>query len=202
MESTPKKLGRPRNFDVDDVLSTAVKLFWKQGYDGTSIRDLSKELGLSSPSLYAAFGDKEGLFLKAIEHYLDDDSCAPIVAFNSKKNIEKAVYAFMEAAIEYATQQEEGQQGCFMANCVSASTAAVPAAQALLKEAISSADLMLAKRFDDEKKAGNLPADFPSKERARLMFDLRQGHVLRARAGMSRRSMKADLVYRVSIILA
>src|SRR3984885_5620035 len=62
-------IGRPREFDVDKALERAMELFWRQGYEGTSLADLTRELGLTRPSLYAAFESKEGLFLKALDLY-------------------------------------------------------------------------------------------------------------------------------------
>jgi AcrR family transcriptional regulator len=62
-------IGRPREFDIDRALERAMELFWRQGYEGTSLTDLTRELGLTRPSLYAAFESKEGLFLKALDLY-------------------------------------------------------------------------------------------------------------------------------------
>jgi AcrR family transcriptional regulator len=62
--------GRPREFDIDEALDKAMKVFWKQGYEGTSLTDLTEAMGINRPSLYAAFGNKEALFSKAIDRYL------------------------------------------------------------------------------------------------------------------------------------
>ena len=196
-----KKVGRPRQFDRDEALAAAINVFWEKGYDGASMKDLTQAMGINSPSLYSEFGDKEALFIAATNQYISDD-CAPVDAFEAEDDIASAIRAFMEAALDNATKQPSGRKGCFVANCVSAATGSVDAAQGLLKDAINSADKKLASRFEREKKQGTLPADFPSLERARLMFDLRQGHVLRARAGMSRKSMTADLDFRVQAILS
>jgi AcrR family transcriptional regulator len=61
--------GRPREFDIDKALERAMGLFWRQGYEGTSLADLTRELGVTRPSLYAAFGSKEALFLRALDLY-------------------------------------------------------------------------------------------------------------------------------------
>ena len=61
--------GRPREFDMDKALERAMDLFWRQGYEGTSMADLTRELGITRPSLYAAFESKEALFLKALDLY-------------------------------------------------------------------------------------------------------------------------------------
>lgn len=62
---------RPKEFDVDQVLAKATELFWRQGYDGTSMHDLQAELGIGRQSLYNTFGDKHQLFLRAIDRYVE-----------------------------------------------------------------------------------------------------------------------------------
>lgn len=64
-------MARPRGFDEQEVLEAASATFWLKGYEATSTRDLVKSTGLTQPSLYNAFGDKRGLYLRALEHYLD-----------------------------------------------------------------------------------------------------------------------------------
>src|ERR1022692_1795595 len=64
-----KARGRPRAFDRDAALHRAMELFWRQGYESTSISDLTSAMGITAPSLYAAFGAKERLYLEAVERY-------------------------------------------------------------------------------------------------------------------------------------
>ena len=63
--------GRPRAFDAEAALDRALQVFWRQGYEGTSLSDLTKATGLNRPSLYAAFGNKEALFRKALDRYAE-----------------------------------------------------------------------------------------------------------------------------------
>ena len=196
-----KKLGRPRKFDLAEALQVAIHVFWEKGYEGASVKDLTTAMGINSPSLYSAFGDKHGLFLKAIDRYASSEGCAPLVAFDSESDIRAAVRAFLEAAIDYATQHASGVRGCFLSSCVS-SAGSVEGVQPRLSQAIEETDARLAARFDTEKAAGHLPEDFPSLERARLMFDLRQGFVFRARAGLDRQTMLAELDHRVEMVVA
>jgi AcrR family transcriptional regulator len=64
------KVGRPRSFDADQALEAAMLLFWRTGYEGTSLSELTHAMGVSAPSLYAAFGDKQQLFFAAAARYL------------------------------------------------------------------------------------------------------------------------------------
>lgn len=201
MSNELKKRGRPRAFDEDEALLSAVHAFWTKGYDGTSMKNLINAMGISGPSLYAAFGGKRELYLKAIERYANVDGCGPVVAFETEPNIQKAVKGFLRSVIMHATSHESGARGCFLASCVATNAGEVEGVQERLLNAIVETDVRLAKRFDQEKRKGTLPKDFPSRERARLMYDMRQGYVLRGRAGQTTASLKKDLEYRVKIIL-
>jgi AcrR family transcriptional regulator len=68
-KKAPSAIGRPRAFDVDKALHQAMQVFWRNGYLGTSLSDLTNAMGINRPSIYAAFGNKKSLFRKALAHY-------------------------------------------------------------------------------------------------------------------------------------
>src|ERR1700759_424078 len=70
--SAPAVKGRPREFDLDQALAAALRVFWAKGYEGASLTDLTEAMGITRPSLYAAFGNKEALFRKALDLYERD----------------------------------------------------------------------------------------------------------------------------------
>lgn len=82
----PKKArgpaGRPRSFDLDQALDRALEVFWRKGYEGTSLSDLTGAMGINRPSLYAAFGDKEALFRKALDRYAEGPASYVTEALN------------------------------------------------------------------------------------------------------------------------
>ena len=67
-------IGRPRGFDVDEALDAALVVFWRQGYDGTTLTDLASAMGINRPALYAAFQGKKELFVRAIDRYYAVDA--------------------------------------------------------------------------------------------------------------------------------
>lgn len=197
-----KRLGRPRSFDKDEALMAAMNMFWAKGYDRTSLKDLTNAMGISGPSIYAAFGDKRELYLQTIDLYADVDACAPVIAFETEPDIEKAVRGFLKAVIAYSASNESGMTGCFLASCVSTSIGEVDGVDERMEKAIDDTDVRLAARFDLEKANGRLSKSFPSQERGRLMFDMRQGYVFRGRAGWSADVLQQDLEDRVRMILS
>src|SRR2546422_7441457 len=66
-----RSAGRPRSFDTDEALDRALRVFWRKGYEGASLPDLTKAMRINRPSLYAAFGNKEALFRKALARYAE-----------------------------------------------------------------------------------------------------------------------------------
>ncbi len=200
MVSTRQR-GRPRKFDREEALIAAIHVFWQKGYDGASMKDLTSAMGINGPSLYAAFGDKKTLYLEAIEAYVTNDACKPLVAFEAEPEIQLAVLAFMESAIEGVAGCEHEARGCFLGSCVATTAGEIQGVEQLLSDAIEATENKIAGRFDLEKKAGNLPPQFPSRERAALMLDLRQGHAFRARAGLSIQAMSVGLQYRAQMVL-
>ena len=200
--SDTKKVGRPKTFDRDEALTKAIGVFWKQGYEGASMKLLTDEMGINSPSLYAEFGDKHGLYLEAINSYATNDACTLLVALETVPNIQKAVRAFFEAVVDYSTHHDSGAKGCFLVSCVATSAGHVNGTAELLQDAITSTDKRIMARFEHEVMLGNLPQNFPSADRAKLMFDLRQGMVFRARAGFTDDDLAGDIDKYVSSVLA
>ncbi len=196
-----KKIGRPRSFDYDTALTQAMTVFWEKGYEGASMRDLTAAMGITGPSLYAAFGDKQGLFLKTVDHYCASDACTPLVVLEAEEDIGKALHAFLADVIRSATEHESGAKGCFLASSVVSSAGQVDGIAERLNAVTADAESRLTARFEKEVAKGVLPPDFPARERASMLFDLRQGYMFRGRAGWPAESMIAEIPGRVRLLL-
>lgn len=105
--------GRPREFDRDVALVSARDLFWERGYEGVSMSDLTKRLGLASARIYAAFGSKEDLFREAIKHYEDGEGGFADRAFAEEPTATGALKRMFRDGIELYTRTR-GPRGCMV----------------------------------------------------------------------------------------
>src|SRR5271155_6014416 len=106
------RMGRPRSFDIDSALDRALQVFWRKGYEGASLSDLTKAVGVNRPSLYAAFGDKKALFRKALDRYLTGPA-----AYTQEALKEPTARAVIERLLQGAADLNAGPRnpgGCLM----------------------------------------------------------------------------------------
>ena len=108
-------MARPRGFDEDKVIKKAMTIFWERGYDATSISDLEKATGLSRISIYNTFGDKEGLFLRALDLYHSNATLVfEKIAQGGLEDIER----FFEWFARPFSAKATNQSGCLMVNTI------------------------------------------------------------------------------------
>ncbi|WP_028222921.1 TetR/AcrR family transcriptional regulator [Paraburkholderia oxyphila] len=108
-------MARPREFNEEQVLEAAGDAFWARGYEGTTTRDLVRVTGLTQPSLYNAFGDKRGLFLRAFKHYVDHNLWQRIERLESTLTPAAAITAFFGDIIERSLS-DPLRRGCMLVN--------------------------------------------------------------------------------------
>ena len=108
--------GRPREFDREAALAQATRLFWSKGYEATSISDLTKAMGIGSPSLYAAFGSKEALYAEALRYYRDHYETLFWGNFHSAATAREAVQSLlMDSAAAMSGCSADIPSGCMVA---------------------------------------------------------------------------------------
>ncbi|WP_269859534.1 TetR/AcrR family transcriptional regulator [Streptomyces sp. RPT161] len=107
-------MARTREFDTEAAVSRAMELFWVRGYEATSVRDLTRHLGIGQGSLYAAFGDKDGLYRAALEHYRTTFAAAALRSLDEGSDARSAIRAMLIERIRIAV--ELGGRGCLLVN--------------------------------------------------------------------------------------
>src|ERR1700688_58433 len=108
-------MGRPREFNEVAALEAAVNCFWQHGYEATSLRDLTASMGLTAPSLYNAFGDKEELFARALERYLDRTTRDRLRRLEDTLPPKDALHRFFAEIVEHSIKDRQ-RKGCFLVN--------------------------------------------------------------------------------------
>lgn len=107
--------GRPPSYDLDEVLDAAIRVFWTKGYEGASLDDLTNAMRLNRPSLYARFGNKHGLFLAALDRYIETHFGALMSSLMQEGEIRIGVEKNFTEIIRLVTT-EEGPRGCLIAS--------------------------------------------------------------------------------------
>src|SRR5947209_19863925 len=113
IQTTSRPRGRPRSFDETRGLEKATQVFWSKGYDGVTIDDLVEGMGVGRPSLYAVFGDKRAIFLRALKAYAERKGAAAAKALLSPQGLRDSIAGFLRYAVESATEKGSAP-GCLM----------------------------------------------------------------------------------------
>lgn len=178
MKSVAKRPpGRPRSFDRDAVLDRAIPVFWAKGYDGASFRDLTAAMGISAPSLVAAFGDKRGLFEAAVARYAETIAAGPLTALEAAHDLSDRLAGCFAAVIANAAGDGH-PTGCLIVCSLAAAAGGDVAASARLGMLVAAADESLARQF---RAAGFAPE--AARARAQIAAATMHSLALRARAG-------------------
>jgi AcrR family transcriptional regulator len=183
---TPK--GRPREFCVDAALAAALGVFWSKGYEGASMSDLTAAMGITKPSLYAAFGNKEALFHKALDLYEAEKMAYTRVALEQPTARAVAEY-FMRGAVDAQTSSC-GPKGCM--GVIGSMTCGAEAdsikADIITRRASSQAALV--DRFERAKREGDLPEQVEVQSLTAYLYAILQGMAVQASSGATRADLE------------
>lgn len=174
-------VGRPRAFDSDLALEKALNVFWRKGYDGTSLADLTEAMGINKPSLYSAYGNKEQLFLKAIDLYESRPCSSFLPALEKATAYEVAEYMLLGAANSLA--DDSHPQGCVIVQgALSCSDAAESIKEALIAKRLEG-EAKLTARFIQAIEEGDLPSSADPAALARYLGTVMQGMTIQTTNG-------------------
>lgn len=177
--------GRKREFDEETAINAAMNVFWQKGYVGASLTDLTKSMGINKPSMYSAFGNKEALFIKATQHYVETKmKSLTDILLNTDQPLFDRLKNYMMAIVE--NQCESAQpKGCYLVLCQSELAGGdIPEEAATLLKAIENIPKeTFSTLFKEDKEARALELDKQADSIALSLYTLLKGTASMARSG-------------------
>ena len=180
--------GRPREFCVEGALAAALRVFWSKGYEGTSLTDLTEAMGITRPSLYAAFGNKESLFRKALDLY-QREKLEYVGRALAEPTARRVAEVLLRGAVNNMCNPCE-PHGCLG---VITATACGEEAQSVRQEVLKRGQAVreaLIERLDRAKSEGDLPTHVDTEGLTSLLFAMLQGISVQAGGGASREELE------------
>lgn len=180
--------GRPRQFDPEAALEKALGLFWRRGYEGTSVAALSQAMGINMPSLYAAFGNKEALFKKALERYLQRPASYLPKALEAP-TARGAVQRLFAGAINMVMDPRHAD-GCLL---VQGALASGPGAKMIQKDLATrraGAEMLVRRRLERAIDEGDLPKGADAARLAKYFVTVLWGMSVQAAGGATREELE------------
>lgn len=175
-------MGRPREFDIDQALERAMRVFWARGYEGASLAELTGVMGITKTSMYAAFGNKEQLFRKALERY-GAGPAAYVTRALEESDARAVALAFLCGAV-CATTPPGGPSGCLTVQGALASSDEGRAVRDLLVDWRNAAGVHLEERFRRAVDEGDLPSGADPRRLARFIMTTAFGIAVQAANGL------------------
>lgn len=188
-------MGRPRQFCVDHALGRALQVFWRQGFEGTSITDLTEAMGITRPSLYATYGNKEELFRKALDLYDEAYMGFKYEALkaSSARDVIECLLMGLAGAL---TDPSHPPGGLDVNGALACSRAADPIRLEICRRR-ATFEQALGDRLGRATAEGDLPPDVKAVDLARFLMAVAQGMAVQASAGASRHDL--DTIARFAI---
>ncbi|MEM7250073.1 MAG: TetR/AcrR family transcriptional regulator [Pseudomonadota bacterium] len=177
--------GRPRLYDPDEALTAAGGIFWAQGFDGTSLDDLSEAMGMNRPSIYRAFGDKEAVYRKSLARFCEKMDAGASATLFADSDIRRGLRKFLLEAIEIYTTTPH-PLGCMVMCTAPAAAVSHPDVRADLLSVIKSLDERIEARLQIAVEAEQLPKSIDPKTLSHLIQSVLHSLAIRSRAGQSK----------------
>ena len=190
-KSSPPRRGRPRAYDPERALDAATRTFWSGGVTGTSLDDLTESTDMNRPSLYAAFGDKQALYLKTMERYTELGRAGISAELGEDRPIAASLAAIYRRALDLYGAGTAGARGCYLTGTSVAAAVEDAQIRVALAEALATFDGLFAARFARAQEQGELPRERSADELGALATGVLHTLAIRTRAGAPRERLEA-----------
>jgi AcrR family transcriptional regulator len=187
-DTPPPPVGRPRAFDPDAALGRALEVFWRKGYAAASLTDLTDAMAVNRPSLYAAFGNKEELFRRALDRYERERTPAFTEAL-AAPTARAAVERLLDVLITAHTQPGHPRGCLVIQGALAGASPDDPIAHELIRRRAAT-QAAIRQRLRRGHDAGEFPADFDPADFARYLFTVIEGLAAQARDGATRADLR------------
>jgi AcrR family transcriptional regulator len=184
------KRGRPRAYDPREALTAARDIFWVKGYAATSLDDIASATGMNRPSLYAAFGDKEAIYLSALKMQGELLVGAVATAVKLELKLKAFLELFFGRCIDSYLQGPTGPRGCFLVGTALTESLVREDVGAVVRDAFGRCDDLLEQRFKQAKKDGELPKAADARALAMLASSTMHELAMLARSGETRAKLQ------------
>ena len=184
--SEPRRRGRPRTFDEDQVLGAVLDAFWTRGYAACSLEQLATAAGVSKPSLYAAFGDKRAMYLRALERFASELEARLEATLDPGRPLADGLSAFFRANLERFSLGDQGPRGCLVLCTAATEAVQEPEIRRALASVLANIDGALERRFVAAKAAGEIGDETDPGVLASLVAATLHSLAIRVRAGEDR----------------
>ncbi len=174
-------MARQKEFNRDEVLHRAMEVFWMRGYEGTSIQDLVKYMGINRQSIYDTFGDKHTLFLQSLDRYREIQSRKVFDVLERPGSVNKNLRQLFEEVVARALSAE-GRRGCFVGNSMSELAGRCKATANRTCNSVATAEKMFRRALERGREQGELPRVRDTRAVARFLYSNLQGLLLLAKA--------------------
>lgn len=182
-------MARPREFEPDEALEKVMRVFWRRGYEASSLDDICRATGLSRPSLYACFGDKRMLLRRALGRYADQSVARLNAALTSAPSVRGGISAALHRFID-SIVAGPGQDGCFIGNCAIELARHDRAALAEVRSALQRIEALLRESLARGKTRGELPKNTDVTALARFFVAAFQGLRLVGKVNPDRKALE------------
>lgn len=198
-QTAPTRMARPKEFDPEVALETAMEAFWATGYEATSLADITAATGVQKASLYATYGDKRRLFVTALARYQEEGLARLAAAFDSGPGVRASFAAILSGAVKESAMKGRGR-GCLCVNTAVELGPRDPEIAAMLLAQSRRVTSLFAQAIERGMERGELDPKLDAETTARFLLTTLFGIHVAGKTGLSAKKLDAVVTTALSVL--